>query len=181
MSALGKKCVGGTPFPSASVHWDILKKNPHDITTFPTVRGDWHYMNWCFYPSWFESWLTWFPAGECCQDLEVLRPFHPYYVKEGGNLTLECQCSHRNFELEWVRQTPSTNYEDVQIVPTEDNDFVIRTLTEEPTGFMQSTLIKKDVGTDDKGTYLCQDVGRESAFGVWVTVLKGNFTWKYIL
>ena len=60
------------------------------------------------------------------------------------------------------------------IVPTVGSNFIIRSLVEEPSGFVESKLIKSNMTISDRGMYMCRDKGQENSFGVWVTVLQSK-------
>ena len=40
--------------------------------------------------------------------VEILEPYHPYYVKVGDSMQIQCVSS--NEDLEWTRSTPEVNF-----------------------------------------------------------------------
>jgi len=91
----------------------------------------------------------------------------------GNPLELTCRSDERT-QLSWVRQTPETAWQDHLVEPTVGSSWVIRTLTEEPSGFVESTLIKSEVELHDRGMYICRDAGNVNSFSVWVTALQSK-------
>ena len=60
------------------------------------------------------------------------------------------------------------------MVPTKENNFVVQTLKEEPTGRTESTLIKYNMNNEDRGSYVCRESLQENSFAVWVTVITSK-------
>ena len=60
------------------------------------------------------------------------------------------------------------------IVPSTTNNWVIRTTVEQPSGFVESVLLKKDMQLEDRGYYICRDIENIKSFAIWVTTLQGR-------
>ena len=105
--------------------------------------------------------------------VEIVKPYHPLYVKSGDTLELVCNSTNR-LQLEWVRQTPNTSWRDTPILPFLGSEFVTRYMVEEPSGYVETTLIKKNMQIYDRGMYMCRDRVVDHTFAVWVTVLKSK-------
>ena len=53
--------------------------------------------------------------------------------------------------------------------------FFDRTVNEEPSGHVESTLTKTEMKTLDTGNYICKDKNDESMYTVYVTVLHSKY------
>lgn len=104
--------------------------------------------------------------------VEIVRPYHPLYIKVGSSLTIACESESTKSatELKWIHQTPQTSWADQLVVPERGSNIIIQLFREEPSGFTRSTLIKHNMSLLDRGTYICKDDGGNS-YAVWVVVL----------
>lgn len=100
--------------------------------------------------------------------VEIVKPYHPLYVKSGDALTVSCETSDR-VELRWLQQTPLTDWSDRSIQALPGSRVVLQSFREDPSGFTRSTLIMRNMSLSDRGTYICKD--DTSNYAVWVTVL----------
>lgn len=100
--------------------------------------------------------------------VEIVKPYHPLYVKAGNALSIACETSDR-VDLRWLQQTPLSMWTDESVLPLAGSRVVIQSFREEPSGFTRSTLIKRNMSLGDRGTYICKD--DTSNYAVWVTVL----------
>ena len=103
--------------------------------------------------------------------VEIQKPFHPYYIKEGSTLELLCNSTERR-QLQWLHQTPEESWVQTVIDPHHHRHFVIRSTVEEPSGHVESRLYKRHMSLADRGMYKCQDIGAENQYSVWITVLE---------
>ncbi len=59
-------------------------------------------------------------------------------------------------------------------MPKAGDDWTIRSTTEQPSGFVESVLIKKNMRLGDRGNYYCRDFNNVASFSIWVTTLQGE-------
>ena len=67
-----------------------------------------------------------------------------------------------------------TGWSNVKIVPKEREDWKIRTTLEQPSGFVESVLVKDNMQLGDRGNYYCRDTKNIASFSIWVTTLQGR-------
>ena len=93
---------------------------------------------------------------------------------------MEIKCVNAKGNVEWTRQTPETSWQDTVITPVKGENWVTRTTVEEPSGFVESVLIKKEMRLNDRGMYICRDIVDKNAnsFSIWVTTLQSKY--KYM-
>jgi len=106
--------------------------------------------------------------------VEIIQPYHPLYVKVGDNLEIQCQSDKRG-TLGWVRQTPFSTWQDSAIEPIAGGEWSVTLCKEEPSGFVQSKVIKHNVQLLDRGSYTCTDKTNLHSFAIWVTALQINY------
>ena len=59
-------------------------------------------------------------------------------------------------------------------MPKEGEDWKIRTTVEQPSGFVESVLVKDNMQLGDRGNYYCRDTKNIASFSIWVTTLQGR-------
>lgn len=108
-------------------------------------------------------------------NVEIVMPYHPLYIKAGGNLTISCEikATQSAADLRWVQQTPLTSWVDSPVTAVLGSNVVIQSFREEPSRFTRSTLIKLNMSLLDRGTYICKD--DTSSYAVWVIVIYSEY------
>ena len=83
--------------------------------------------------------------------IEINPPCHPaLYVKVGENFSMTCTAGY-NVDLKWF-------HEENEILPTRDNQFVVKITTEFPSGYVSNSLTKTNVTVADSGKYTCRTI-----------------------
>jgi hypothetical protein len=111
----------------------------------------------------------------CVGGVEILNPYHPWYVLGGTPLTVVCQ-SQTSATISWNQRTPKTSWSEEPIVATPGQDFIIQNCHTSgmSSAFTQSTLTRSNMSVNTRGTYVCQD--DTSLYEVYVTVLYSKYS-----
>lgn len=112
--------------------------------------------------------------------LQIQKPYHPYYIKAGTTLVITCNSTGRR-QLEWLQETPAGRWNEIVINPQPGSDYKTRYTIEEPTGNVESMLLKHHMTVFDRGTYRCRDSTQENSYAIWVAVLQCRFLYFFLI